>query len=143
VSGENTTSPAMLMPEHRDNTETLTPRERQLANLRPAWRKGQSGNPKGRKPVNQMFKQVFEESLDEDQAQRLVSALFREGEGGDVAALKVVLDRVLPTESRHSINLPAISELIAKFEPTQQRAESIAGIVTLVSAGDESDTSTE
>jgi len=39
-----------------DNKENMTPKERSLANLKPPWPKGQSGNKKGRKKGAYGFK---------------------------------------------------------------------------------------
>ena len=47
------------------NTEISPSRERSLANLRPPWKKGESGNPEGRPPdgiITEVYKEILAEA---------------------------------------------------------------------------------
>jgi hypothetical protein len=48
---------------HQIGTELLTPTERRLANLRPPWPKGVSGNPSGRQSRKSRHRKLTEELI--------------------------------------------------------------------------------
>lgn len=61
-----------------DDTPALTPRERSNANLAPAWKPGQSGNPAGRpkgarSKLSEDFFQALHDDFEEHGAQAIIS----------------------------------------------------------------------
>ena len=72
------------------------------------WKPGQTGNPKGRPPGISAITRL-RESLASD-VPEILSALVLAAKGGDVAAAKLILERVLPslkpTEQTQALSLP-------------------------------------
>jgi len=58
-----------------------------------AWQKGESGNPAGRRPhpIAERFRKAAEADLD-----AIVAAIVEAAKMGDVAAARLVLERVIP-----------------------------------------------
>ncbi len=58
-----------------------------------AWQKGESGNPAGRRPhpIAERFRKAAEADLD-----AIVAAIVEAAKMGDVAAAKLLLERVIP-----------------------------------------------
>jgi hypothetical protein len=73
-----------------DTTE-LTPRERSLANLRPPWQPGESGNLAG-KPKS--FSRVLREQATEDDLIAMCQAIIKKVKRGDIRAAEFVRDTV-------------------------------------------------
>ena len=76
---------------------------RRLANLRPPWRPGESGNPAGR-PSN---RKLFEEALGRavvEHAEAIVEALVRRAIEGDGRMMTALLDRLVPLVTRHEVD---------------------------------------
>ena len=72
-------------------------------NLRPPWRPGESGNPKGR-PSN---RKLFEEALGRavvEHAEAIVEALVRRAIEGDGRMMTALLDRLVPRVTRHEVD---------------------------------------
>ena len=59
---------------------------------RPAWRKGESGNPAGRPKGSGNIKQGLFKSKEPELQQKLINMAL----GGDVAAMKIIADRIWP-----------------------------------------------
>jgi hypothetical protein len=60
-----------------------------------SFKKGQSGNPAGRKPgttAGSKIRQAIEESRDD-----IIKAVIDAAKGGDMSAAKMLLDRICPT----------------------------------------------
>lgn len=94
-----------------------------------AWKKGQSGNPSGRKPgltARGKFRQQVEKAVPKIVEQVLQAAL-----AGDIQAIKLILDRCIPplkpTADAVKLNLPA-GDLAAQGEAVIQATA--AGILT-------------
>jgi len=100
--------------------QLLSPRERQLAGLRPRWKPGQSGNPAGR-PKKQIcittltaeYLLTIPESLPDGipntkkktWAQLTAEKLVHQAVGGDTPAMRELLDRIdgkVKAQSEHS-----------------------------------------
>lgn len=85
------------MDDH--STNTPDPRKPQL------YKKGVSGNPKGRpkgsKNKNQIIREKLIDAL-EDGALDVVAAIVRAAKKGDMTAAKIIMDRLVPTQK--SIN---------------------------------------
>ena len=65
------------------------------SNLRPGWKPGQSGNPKGRPPGIPDKRGRFRRAI-QDKGEELVTVVLNAALGGDMAALKLCLDRLAP-----------------------------------------------
>ena len=70
------------------NTEAKT------AGLKP-WRKGQSGNPRGRRPKGLATVERLRNALIDDLPD-ILGAVVRAAKGGDLQAARTILERVLP-----------------------------------------------
>ena len=65
------------------------------SNLRPGWKPGQSGNPKGRPPGVPDKRGRFRRAI-QDKGEELVKVVLDAALAGDMAALKLCLDRLAP-----------------------------------------------
>lgn len=70
--------------------------------LRPAWRPGQSGNPKGRPSHRKLFEEALARAVTEH-AEAIVDALVRRALEGDGRMMAALLDRLVPKITRHEI----------------------------------------
>lgn len=75
-----------------------------------AWKRGESGNKKGRPPgltVRGKFRKQIEQSLPE-----IVGIVLESAKGGDMQAIKLLLDRCIPalkpTDEAVKLALPAL-----------------------------------
>jgi hypothetical protein len=76
------------------------------------WKKGQSGNPKGR-PPGPSKTTAFWDAVANDRADKIITAVLNAAQNGDVAAARLVLDRIwLPRRGRPlaNIDLPLIDD---------------------------------
>jgi len=74
---------------------------------------GQSGNPKGKpKGLRSRITQLAEKLM-EDDAEAVVKAVVSAAKGGDMAAARIILDRICPARKSRSveIDLPPIGGL--------------------------------
>jgi len=87
--------------------------------LRPPWKPGQSGNPKGRHSYRQRFEAAFGIAI-ESRADQIIAALTRIAEEGDPKMMQLILERVLPRLERHEIDAGAApSRMVIEFaQPT-------------------------
>ena len=60
-----------------------------------AWKPGQSGNPKGRKPGSTTKHAKLRRSI-EEHVPDIIGAMVEAAKGGDTAAAKLLLERALP-----------------------------------------------
>lgn len=76
------------------------------------FQKGQSGNPSGRPPGSRNRVLVALDQAGEDAAPRLLATLIKAGMAGDVAAAKLVMDRIWPAQKSRpvALDLPAITD---------------------------------
>ena len=108
------------------------------------FRKGQSGNPAGKPKGARHRITVLAEKLMEDDAKSIVEAVVIAAKEGDMAAARLVLDRIAPLRKGRSISLrlPTIDRVadvtnalgsiiatMAKGEITPDEAATIAGIL--------------
>ncbi len=85
-----------------DNSPKRTPK---TGNLVPAWKKGQSGNPAGRREGSRNKATIALESLLDGQAEALTQKAVDLALGGDIAALRLCLERILPPRKSRPIEI--------------------------------------
>jgi hypothetical protein len=90
------------------DADVTAPKQRQRG--RP-FQKGRSGNPAGRPPGTRNATTVLAEQLLDDEAERLVRVVIDKALAGDLTALRVCLDRIVPPRRDRAVrfNLPKIS----------------------------------
>jgi hypothetical protein len=106
--------------EDGGNTEEISDGERKrLANLRPAWQPGESGNPSGRpkkKPVTEMYERILSDPKNLAAIEQATVKALLKGNMAMVLQLREMTDRVegkvtQPIEADISVNLAdAIAE---------------------------------
>lgn len=95
------------------------------------WKKGQSGNKAGR-PKNSRNKTTLAiQSLLQGQAERLTETAINAALAGDMTALKLCLERILPSLKELPINIKLPSMMNAQDLPIMT-----AAIIRAVSSGD-------
>jgi hypothetical protein len=95
------------------------------------FKPGQSGNPKGRAKGSRNQMTLAMEALLDGESEALTRKAIELALGGDITALRLCLDRVLPPRKDRPVTftLPAIAS-------TQDAAAAMASILTAVSCGD-------
>lgn len=109
------------------------------------WQPGQSGNPRGKKPGTRHKATQMIEKLLEDGAESIAQAVVDQAKSGDMAAARIVLDRLAPAprDRRISLQLPAdlnsaekvseagfaVLKAVADGEITPQEGSVVAGIL--------------
>ena len=74
------------------------------------WKKGQSGNPAGKKPGTRHRATLAVEKLIDDEGEELTRKAIELAKDGDLTALKLCLERICPPRKSRPINidLPAV-----------------------------------
>lgn len=95
------------------------------------WQPGQSGNPAGKPKGARNKASLIAEKMMADDAGEVVSAVLTAAKGGDMAAARIVLDRLYPARRDNpvSFELPAI-------ETAEDASRAMGAILTAVAAGD-------
>lgn len=111
---------------------------------KPTWRKGQSGNPKGKPAGTRNKATMMVLALMETGAKEITEVVITAARGGDLTAARLVLDRLAPParERPISINLPdtatceginqaqqAILEAVGAGELLPGEGQALVGIV--------------
>lgn len=75
-----------------------------------AFKPGQSGNPKGRPrgSLNKTTKAVL--ALMEGEAEEITRAAIGAAKGGDMTAVRLILDRLVPTVKERTVALPGLPD---------------------------------
>ncbi len=110
-----------------------------------AWKPGTSGNPAGKPKGARHRATVMIEALLEDGAESIAKAVVEQATAGDMAAARLVLDRLCPApkDRRISLQLPAdlnsaakvseagfaVLQAVAEGEITPQEGATVAGIL--------------
>jgi uncharacterized protein DUF5681 len=95
------------------------------------FRKGQSGNPAGKPKGARHKTTLLAEKLMQDDAEAVVKAVVNAAKGGDMAAARLVLDRIAPARRDNPVafTLPAVTSAAGA-------ANAIGSILGAVAAGE-------
>jgi hypothetical protein len=108
------------------------------------FEKGQSGNPNGRPPGARNRATILAEQLMQDDVEGVVRAVIGKARSGDMAAARLVLDRILPPRKGRPISFPlpeietaahvtqalgVVASLMADGEITPDEASAVAGVI--------------
>ncbi len=93
--------------------------------------KGVSGNPRGRAQGSRHRATILAERLMQDDARDIVKAVISKAKEGDMAAARIVLDRIAPIRKGSPVrfNLP-------KVGTAQEIADAVAALLRGVAAGE-------
>lgn len=69
------------------------------------FQKGRSGNPKGKCPGTRDKRTILLERMLADDGKDIVKAIIEAAKGGDMAAARMILDRLVPLRRGRPINL--------------------------------------
>lgn len=92
--------------------------------------KGRSGNPAGRPPGARNAATVLAEQLMDGEAEGLTRKVIEVAKGGDVVALRICLDRILPPRER------PVRFKLPDLRSASDAAASMAAIANAVASGD-------
>jgi len=97
----------------------------------PSWKKGQSGNPRGRPKGSRNKATLLAIAAMEGELSNVVRVVIDAAKGGDLSAARLVVDKLIPAtrELPISIKLPAISAV-------GDCAKAQAMVLAAVAAGD-------
>jgi len=101
-----------------------------VTNGKGQWTKGISGNPAGRPTGSRNRSTVLMEELLEGQSEVLISMLINLALSGNVAALRLCLDRLLPVRRHRPINLN-----LAEVRTAKDVTEAMSQIVAATAEG--------
>ncbi|MCW2286225.1 phage tail sheath gpL-like [Rhodoblastus acidophilus] len=94
------------------------------------FKKGQSGNPKG-KPKGARHKvTILAEKLMEDEAEAVIRAVVDKAKEGDMTAARIVVDRIAPVRKGRPIQLK-----LPKVETADDVAAAMAAIISAMADG--------
>jgi len=90
------------------------------------FQKGESGNPAGRPRGARNKRTLAAESMFDREAADIIDRLIRIAKGGDVAALRLCLDRICPRQRERPVSLD--------LPPMATPADAVAAMGTIVQA---------
>jgi hypothetical protein len=102
--------------------ETTAPKQRGKP-----FRKGQSGNPRGRPPGARNAATVIAEQLFDGEVETLTRTAIEEAKRGNMVALRLCLDRILPPRRDRPVNF-AIPELNSAADASKAMAAITQGV---------------
>jgi Family of unknown function (DUF5681) len=97
----------------------------------PMWQAGVSGNPAGRPPGARNRATVLAETLLDDEAEAVVRKAIERAKEGDMAAIRLVMDRICPPRKERPIRFA-----LPKLEQPSDAVAAAALIVEAVASGD-------
>lgn len=89
------------------------------------WKPGQSGNPSGKNQwsYRRKFEATFAEAVERD-AEHLVSILLSHAKAGEMNALRMVLERLVPKIDRHELDAgSAPTKVVLEFAKPEKGGE--------------------
>jgi hypothetical protein len=95
------------------------------------FEKGQSGNPAGKPKGARHKTTLLAEKLMQDDAENIVNAVLAAARGGDMAAARIVLDRIAPARRDNPVSFD-----LPRIESAADAANAMAGILTAVAGGE-------
>jgi hypothetical protein len=95
------------------------------------WQPGQSGNPSGRPKGSRNRTTLAAEALLDGEAEELTRKAIELAKGGDLAAIRICLDRILPTRKDRTITFA-----LPTMETASDAANAVAAIVAAVAEGE-------
>ena len=95
------------------------------------WQKGQSGNPAGRPRGSRNTTTILMQNLLEDEAEAIARKAIEMAKAGDMAAIRVCMDRLAPARRG-----AAISCKLPPVETSGGAVAAMAAIIAAVAAGD-------
>ena len=93
--------------------------------------KGTSGNPSGRPPGSRNRATLLMESLLEGEAEQLIQKVIELALAGDIAALRLCLERLIPPRKDRPIHL-----LLPPIENVQQISLAMARVAAAIAEGE-------
>jgi hypothetical protein len=100
-------------------------------NLRPGWKPGQSGNPKGRPRGSRNRVTLVALAAMEDGADAIARKVVDLAKAGDISAARLVLERLIPPAKERPVFLE-----LPSTETAEGIAQAQAAILQAVAAGD-------
>ncbi len=94
------------------------------------FQKGQSGNPKGKEKGTKNRATIIAEKLFEGELHNICRKLIEEALNGNMQAIKLVLDRVLPPKRDRAIDIK-----LPKLETPEDAVKAISTIVDALGRG--------
>src|SRR6266852_188880 len=95
------------------------------------FQKGQSGNPAGRPRGSRNMASIRMQEMLEQKAEQLVEKVVELAIAGNIGALRLCLDRLVPTRT----NEPLVCEM-PRLEKAADAVGAIAGLASAAAAGD-------
>ncbi len=94
------------------------------------FQKGRSGNPKGKRPGTKNKSAIFAERIMQKEIKGITLAVVAAAVAGDLAAAKLILDRLVPVARGRRVTFP-----MPAIENLDDIAEAYAGLWAAVSDG--------
>ncbi len=95
------------------------------------WKAGQSGNPAGKRKGTRHRLTLLAEALMAKEARAVVKAAIDAARGGDVSAMKLILDRVCPQRRDRTVTLD-----LPKLETADDLVSALGAIAFAIGAGE-------
>jgi hypothetical protein len=95
------------------------------------FQKGRSGNPAGRPRGSRNKASIRMQAMLEQKAEQLVEKVVEMALAGNIGALRLCLDRLVPTRT----NEPLVCEM-PRLEKAADAVDAIAGLASAAAAGD-------
>jgi hypothetical protein len=95
-----------------------------------AFKKGQSGNPKGKKPGTRNRATMAAQELLEGDLRTIAKVCVDKAKGGDMVACKLILDKLIPNRRERPIDLQ-----LPKLEGTAEIPQALAHTLEAVAQG--------
>lgn len=110
-----------------DNGEPVNTGEKQDTRFKP----GQSGNPAGKpRGARHRITQLAQDLL-ESEAEEVVRSVIDAAKGGDMAACRVVIERILPARKSRPVNLD-----LPKIQSADDVVQAMSAVVAAVADGE-------